>query len=203
MVILKSIPVVALIFMAVFSSMVFASEKPLNIKTEANGQVFIEPARKGQNRVLVKISDPTAQANLRLAESIRSALKEKGYRITENTDNANFIIQGNVIRSGEVEPELLEAAYKSPFGARFRVIEPKADPIAKTVGLFFRAAKGKSYAIIVDLILTEKKMDGNSRQSVEKSRCRIIAGVDGSHLPIDQTMPKLREYFKNHVSAYF
>ncbi len=203
MILIKNIPIVLLMFLALSSSMVSAAEKTLNIKTKATGQVFIEPARKGENRVLIKISDPTAQAKLRLAKSLETTLTEKGYRITDDPDKANFIIQGTVIRSGEVEPELLEGAWDSPFGSRFRLIEPKTDPISKTVGLFFRAAKGKSYAIIVDMILTEKKTNINNHKSVEKSRCRVVAGVDGSTLPIDETMPQLREHFNNHVTAYF
>lgn len=176
----------------------------LKIRTEANGQVFIEPALKQQNNVFIKLSDTTAQAKLRLSQHIREALSGKGYRVVGEPEKANYIIQGNVVESGEVSAELLQKAYVSPFGAKFRELQTgKTDPVANAVGYLFRKAKGKNYVIIVDFQLTQKRKIASSRQKTEFSRCRVITGTKGCHAPIDEAMSQLRENFKSHLVAYF
>jgi hypothetical protein len=181
-----------------------AHQLKISTRTEVNGQVFIELALKGQNNVFIKISDPTAQAELRIAKHLKEALIAKGYKVAKTPETANYIMQGNIIESGEVSPELLKKAYSSPFGAKFIELDNnQKDPITQAVGFLFNKAKGKSYAIIADFKLTQKIKVSPKKIRTVQGRCRVITGTGGCHAGIKAAMAKLRDDFKKHIVSYF
>lgn len=177
----------------------------IKVRSQVNGQVYIEPIFKGQNFIFIKISDPTEHAGLKLAQHLKTALSTKGYQITQEPQKANYIMQGRVISSGEIKPELLEAAYSSPYGSRIRSFEQSKRPdlIADTIGFLARQAGGKKYAIVMDIHLSQNIKISPRKIKTDRSMCRLIIGSEASHLPVDQAMIQLREKFKSHIAAYF
>lgn len=187
------------------------SNDHIKIRTETSGQIFLTPPRKGKKHVLIKIVD-TESHDLNLNETIKNRLIKRGYQIVDYPDRADYMLQGKVVQSGEVEPEVLKAAYKSRVGTKLysREVQSQNDLIGRAVGVFLNGTQNflngtqkKSYVIIVDLKITEIQEDRYSRKVTKSNKARIVSGANGCQLSLEETVSKLRDNIVNHAVSVF
>ena len=167
-------------------------ESGAKVVTTTSGSTVLPPAIKGQNHVLVKISNPTGQDGLALGDHLKGGLSQKGYRIVDYPDQADYTVLGSVIQAGEIQPEALKAARRSRHGTRIIARETHAGLLSKAVGSLVDGARAKCYAMIVDVKITCKQKDGRTT-SRQNSKTRIVAALENTRQPLTQNLPAIEE----------
>ena len=162
------------------------------IITTISGNPMIDPPMPGQNRVLVKIANPTDQNDLNPQEAVKNGLAAKGYRLVDYPDQANYTIMGRIVQAGETEPQLLKEAYRSRYGTRLSLQESGDDMLANAVGQLVGEVRAKSYLMIVDLKITsQQQVKGKKKRQTIKTR--IVSGIQGTRAPAEEIMPQIRD----------
>lgn len=167
-------------------------ESGARVVTTTSGSTVLPPAIKGQNHVLVKITNPTEQEGLALDEHVKSGLSKKGYRIVDYPDQADYTVLGSVIQAGEIPPDELKAARRSRHGTRIIARETHADLLSKAVGRLVDGARAKCHAMIVDVKITCKQKDGRTTRR-QDSKTRIVSALENTRQPLKQSLPAIEE----------
>lgn len=164
----------------------------IDIVTTISGNPVVYPPMPGQNRVLVKIANPTDLHDLNLDEAVKSGLESKGYRLVDYPDQANYTIMGRIVQAGETEPQLLKEAYRSRYGTRLSLQESGDDLLANAVGQLVGEVRAKSYLMIVDLKIGSQQ-EVNNKKRRQAIKTRIVSGIQGTRSPAEEIMPKMRD----------
>ena len=172
------------------------------IITTISGNPMIDPPMPSQNRVLVKIVNPTDQNDLNPQEAVKNGLAAKGYRLVDYPDQANYTIMGRIVQAGETEPQLLKEAYRSRYGTRLSLQESGDDMLANAVGQLVGEVRAKSYLMIVDLKITSQQQVKNKARS-QTIKTRIVSGIQGTRAPAEEIMPKIRDKIVHSAVSMF
>lgn len=173
-----------------------------NIITTSSANVMINPPMQGQNNVLVKITNPTNQTNIDLCGAIRSGLAKKGYKLVEYPEQANYQIMGNIVQAGRTDAQLLKEAYRSKYGTRLFLQEPKQDLLATAVGKLVRPTQGKTYILILDLNI-QNRQKSKDRVVRQNGKTRIVSGVENTRIAEKQVMSTVQERVTQAVVSMF
>lgn len=96
---------------AIYTSM---SKSDLNIQTSMSATIWLEPTNPATTSIFVQTRNTSDNKNFNdLNNSIRLALMNKGYKITNNPDEAKFILQANVLKAVMLSDSTSAASAKS------------------------------------------------------------------------------------------
>lgn len=175
------------------------------VNTQFASYFNIEPPLKNQRYVYVQVQDGSGQG-MQLQDKIASTIGQKGYTITSNPEQANYVLQANVIHAGEIDHDILEYAYKTDYGSRIIKSQPKEpDMIASALNKVTGAMAAKSKCIIMDLKVTEWQVENGQRKRINafnNKKTRIISGITGRKLP-ETVMNDMSSEIIQKVTALF
>ena len=77
------------------------SKRNLDVQTKMSDTIWLEPAAANQKTVFVKISN-TSGKNLNIEQKIVNTLSAKGYRIVNDTAEAKYWLQANILKVDKV-----------------------------------------------------------------------------------------------------
>ena len=174
----------------------------IDIVTTVSGNPMIDPPMPGQNRVLVKIVNPTDQNDLNPQEAVKNGLAAKGYRLVDYPDQANYTIMGRIVQAGETEPQLLKEAYRSRYGTRLSLQESGDDMLANAVGQLVGEVRAKSYLMIVDFKIGSQQ-EVNNKKRRQAIKTRTVSGIQGTRLPAEEIMLKIRDKAVHTAASMF
>ena len=72
-------------------------KRNLDVQTKMSATVFLEPVTPARRIIYVEIRN-TSDKNLDIKDRITRRLKEAGYRLTNDPDKDNFMLQSNVLQ---------------------------------------------------------------------------------------------------------
>ena len=90
-------------------------KRNLDVQTKMSETIFLEPVSPSKRVIYVDIRN-TSDKDLSIAESIKSKLKSKGYTITDNPDNAHFMLQANILQVKKSDLRTAQSALNAGFG---------------------------------------------------------------------------------------
>lgn len=77
--------------------------------------IFLEPVGLSKRKIYVNIRN-TSDKELHIESRIKQTLTGKGYTLTQDPDNANFMLQVNVLKIGKSDLRASESALAGGFG---------------------------------------------------------------------------------------
>jgi len=75
-------------------------KRDLDVQTKMSETIFLEPVAPDKRVVYFDIRN-TSDKEMNVKESIVSAFKSRGYKITDNPNEANYMLQGNILKVGK------------------------------------------------------------------------------------------------------
>ncbi|MEW6981151.1 complement resistance protein TraT [Colwelliaceae bacterium 6471] len=79
------------------------AKKDLDVQTKMSESVFLDPVAPEKRVVYVRVRNTSDKPNIQLESAIKSAIANNGYRITDNPDEAHFMLQANVLKAGRAD----------------------------------------------------------------------------------------------------
>ncbi len=92
------------------------SKSDLDVQTKMSDAVFLDPVSPDKRIVFVQIRNTSDKQNFDLETPIKSAITAKGYRITDNPDEAYYKLQAQVLSVSKSSPTAAESVLNDGFG---------------------------------------------------------------------------------------
>lgn len=149
------------------------SKKDIHAKTKMSETIFLEPVAPEEQIIYFRFRN-TSDEELYVAEKLKREFENKGFVVTRNPKEANFMVQANLLKVGEMD----ENEQKNYLGAGFGVGAAAAGAtlltgggghragaaglIGLAVGLAVEAARVKDvhYALVTDVEIRQRPMKG-------------------------------------------
>lgn len=97
------------------------SKRDLDVQTRMSATIFLEPVKESQRSVFVQIRNTSDQQELDIGPDVSAAIAAKGYRLLTEPDQAQYIVQANVLQVGRssaaAAQQALAGGYGGPMGA--------------------------------------------------------------------------------------
>ncbi|MGB6327502.1 MAG: complement resistance protein TraT [Halarcobacter sp.] len=157
------------------------NKKDVHAQTKMSESIFLEPVAAKEQIIYFKIRS-TSDENLNIAEKLEAELEKKGFKVTQDPSKANFMIQANLLKVGEID----ENEQRNYLGAGFGVgavaagatiltggggsQAGKAGLIGVAVGLAVEAARVKDihYALVTDVEIRQRPIQGELISQTDK-----------------------------------
>jgi len=148
------------------------TKKDIHIKTKMSETIFLEPVSPEQQIVYFKFRN-TSDEQLDIVEKLKNEFTKKGFKTTLNPQKANFIVQANLLKIGQMDlneqKQYLDAGFGA--GAIFAMTtmltggednSGKAAVAGAILGLIVEAAKVDNvhYAMVTDIEIRQRPLDG-------------------------------------------
>ncbi len=148
------------------------TKKDVHAKTKMSETIFLEPVAPEEQIIYFRFRN-TSDEELYIAEKLKREFENKGFIVTKNPKKANFMVQANLLKVGEMD----ENEQKNYLGAGFGVGAAAAGAtlltgggrragaaglIGMAVGLAVEAARVKDvhYALVTDVEIRQRPLDG-------------------------------------------
>ncbi len=73
------------------------SKRNLDVQTKMSDTIFLDPVSPKNKTIFVQMRNGTDQASLDIAAGVKQAIVAKGYILKDDPDQANFILQANIL----------------------------------------------------------------------------------------------------------
>ncbi len=90
-------------------------KRNLDVQTKMSETIFLEPTAPSNKIIFVDVRN-TSDKDINVKQSIIAKLQNNGYKITNNPDEAKFMLQGNVLRVGKTDLREAGGALQAGFG---------------------------------------------------------------------------------------
>lgn len=149
------------------------SKDDIHAKTKMSETIFLEPVAPEEQIIYFRFRN-TSDEELYVAEKLKREFEKKGFVVTKNPKKANFMVQANLLKVGQMD----ENEQKNYLGAGFGVgataagvtaltgggwnRSGKAGLIGLAVGMAIEAARVKDvhYGLVTDVEIRQRPMDG-------------------------------------------
>ena len=91
-------------------------KRDLEVQTKMSETIFLEPVAP-QKRVIYLDIRNTSDQEMSVKEGIVAAFKNTGYRVTDNPEEANYMLQGNILKVAKSTPSEASSHLGSGFDA--------------------------------------------------------------------------------------
>jgi len=139
--------------------------------------IFLEPMPPTSRTVFVEVKNTSDRDDFNIEQGVKAAIQARGYRLGENPNSAQYMLQANVLQAGKSEVTAAEDAFSSGFGgALFGAAVGAAGTRAATkdtgsiiggglIGAAVESAAGAfvqdvTYSAITDIQVSERALNG-------------------------------------------
>ncbi len=151
------------------------TKKDVHAKTKMSETIFLEPVAPEEQIIYFRFRN-TSDEELNVVNQLKMAFENKGFRVTKNPKEANFLVQANLLKVGEMDLN----EQKNYLGAGFAggaVLggatlltggsygnAGKAAAAGVLIGLLVESAKVKDvhYAMVTDVEIRQRPLDGET-----------------------------------------
>ena len=88
----------------------------LDVQTKMSETVFLDPVSPEKQIVYVDVKNTTDQELPGIEEDVKSRRMQNGYRVTDDPEDASFILQANVLKVGKTDPSEANSMLGGGFG---------------------------------------------------------------------------------------
>ncbi|KHD87430.1 MAG: hypothetical protein OM95_14705 [Bdellovibrio sp. ArHS] len=98
------------------ATQVAVSKRNLDVQTKMSATLFIDPIEDEALKTVYLQVKNTSDKDFSLESELRNSLAAKGFKIASKMNQANFVIQVNVLQVGKMDPNAAEAAMYKGYG---------------------------------------------------------------------------------------
>jgi hypothetical protein len=92
------------------------AKKDLDVQTKMSDTIFLDPVGPDKKIIFVDVHNTSDKQNFDIAGPIKEAMAKKGYKVTDNPDEAYYRLQANVLSVSKTSPTAAEAALGGGYG---------------------------------------------------------------------------------------
>lgn len=157
------------------------SKKDLDVQTKMSETIFLEPVSPEKKIVFIDIKN-TSDQEINIASRIEAAFINRGYKVTRDPKEANYMLQGNILKVGKSNLRESQSYANSAFGGG--VLGAAAGYAATgsgrtgaalglagaVVGIAADAmVKDNLYVMVTDLQIRERPLEGEVVTQTQKA----------------------------------
>lgn len=157
------------------------AKRELDVQTKMSDTIFLEPVNADRRTVYVSVRNSSDKPDFTVEPAIRRQIEASGYRLVDDPDQAQFMLQANVLQAGRNSRTAAEAAGEGGFGSAvsgaavgagtgFLLGKAGGSDVGLTIaGALIGAAVGTvadayvqdvTYTVITDLRVSERARSG-------------------------------------------
>jgi hypothetical protein len=189
------------------------SKRNLDVQTKMSDTVFLEPVAADRRTVYLSVRNTSDKPDFVVEPAIRRQIESAGYRIVDDPDQAQFMLQANVLQAGRNSLTAAEAAGEGGFGSAvsgaamgagtgFLLGKAGGSDVGLTIaGALIGAAVGTvadayvqdvTYTVITDLRVSERARGGTVVSQSEQQT--LGQGSGGSVTQASSTITDWKHY---------
>jgi len=165
------------------------SKRNLDVQTKMSDTIFLDPVADDKRTVFVQVRNTSDKQGLSLEPAIVEAVQAKGYRVVRDPEQANFLLQANVLQAGQTDLREQNEAFGNGFGGAImggavgNQFGSGSGRAAATVGgaliglAVDAMVKDVAYSIITDIQISERAKKGVA--VVEENKAALKQGSSG------------------------
>ncbi|RME32353.1 MAG: complement resistance protein TraT, partial [Gammaproteobacteria bacterium] len=92
------------------------SKRNLDVQTKMTDSIFLDPPVPGHQKVLVQIRNTSDKPDFTIQSEIEQALRQRGWTITRNPEEADYMLQANILQVGKADKTAAEQMFVSGYG---------------------------------------------------------------------------------------
>ncbi len=93
------------------ASQTMISKRNLDVQTKMSETIFLDPVGPEKKVIFVDVRNTSDKDNFDIATPIKDAIAKRGYRITQNPDEAHYRLQANVLSVAKTDPTAARHRY--------------------------------------------------------------------------------------------
>lgn len=98
------------------ASQTMISKRNLDVQTKMSETIFLDPVGPDKKVIFVDVRNTSDKDNFDIATPIKDAIAKRGYRITQNPEEAHFRLQANVLSVAKTDPTAAQQALAGGYG---------------------------------------------------------------------------------------
>lgn len=186
------------------------AKRNLDVQTKMTDSIFLEPVAPDKRTVFIQVRNSSDRPDFTVEPAIRQKIEAAGYRVVDDPDQAQFMLQANVLQAGRNSETAADAAGEGGFGsavsggavgagAGYLLGQAGGSDVGLAVGgALLGAAIGAiadayvqdvTYTVITDLRVSERARGG---QVVSQSESQTLG--QGSGGSVSQTSSTLTDW---------
>jgi len=157
------------------------SKKDLDVETKMSETIFLEPVSPEKKIVFIDIKN-TSDQEINIASRIEAAFINRGYKVTRDPKEANYMLQGNILKVGKSNLRESQSYANSAFGggvlgAAAGYAATGSGRTGAALGLAGAAigiaadamVKDNLYVMVTDLQIRERPLEGEVVTQTQKA----------------------------------
>lgn len=88
----------------------------LDVQTKMSDSVFLDPVSPDKRTIFIQVRNTSDKSNFSIVQPLKTAILAKGYRITEDPDQAHFKLQVQILSVTKANPSAATAALNAGYG---------------------------------------------------------------------------------------
>ena len=212
----------ALIFLSgCAASSVLISKRNLDVQTKMSETIFLDPVSPDKKVMYVEVRNTSDKDNFELEGPIKEAIAKRGYRVTQNPDEAHYRLQANVLQVGKTDVTAAATALQGGYGGPMALGALAGGGLALAAGGGYggMAAGGLAgaaigglaefatgsfvkdvvFMVVTDIQLTEKAAEGVIVK--QDSQQNLKQGMGGTQQQTTSEVTKHKKYRTRVVST--
>ena len=167
-------------------------KRNLDVQVKMSDTIFLDPLPPQARTVYVEVRNSSDRPDFDLAAAVRAGLEARGFRVVEDPDAANIILQANVLQVGRTAEAAAERALAGGFGSALGYGRGKAggnDALLTVGGAIAGAAlstvaeaavQDVTFTVITDVQISERVRSGglvdqNEAQNLPQGSAGTVA----------------------------
>lgn len=98
------------------ASQTMISKRNLDVQTKMSETIFLDPVGPDKKVIFVEVRNTSDKDNFDIVTPIKDAITKRGYRITQNPDEAHYRLQANVLSVAKTDPTAAQQALAGGYG---------------------------------------------------------------------------------------
>jgi uncharacterized protein YcfJ len=120
------------------------SKRNLEVQTKMSDTIFLDPVADDKRTVFVQVRNTSDQQGLSIEPQIIEAVQSKGYRVVRDPEQANFLLQANVLQAGQTDLRSQNELLGSGFGGAL---------VGGAIGNQFGSGSGRAGATVAGALI--------------------------------------------------
>jgi hypothetical protein len=164
-------------------------KRHLDVQTKMNATVFLDPVSAQKKTIYVQLKNTSGKPEMNLKKPITALLREKGYKLVEDPEEARYLLQVNVLQVARSDLKAAEQALKRGFGKPLlsgKQVPSKVKKVVAAGACLGNAVSKVASAMVQDIVytvITDVQISEHTEQAVaikEKIKSTLKQGTRGS-----------------------
>ena len=130
------------------------AKKDLDVQTKMSDSIFLDPVGPDKRSIFVQVRNTSDKANFDIEAPIKAAMAAKGYRVTDDPEQAHYKLLAQVLQVSNASPTAAESAVRGGYGGPILAGAATGALIGGAAGGYRGAAYGGAAGALVGGVAT-------------------------------------------------